>query len=190
MRLSPLILIILLGCGSAKHPPGELVADEPRQEMLPSAIYGPRGDFLLERVAEFDLEARVLSSKRYWLGRGARLAPVDLALGWGPMSDQAVLDHISISQFRRFYWWKAKRMPIPRRDIERHSANMHMIPADDRVARILKRVREGDVVRIDGYLVNASSEDGWRWRTSLTRDDTGNGACELVLVTSVLRSSS
>ena len=28
------------------------------------------------------------------------------------------------------------------------------------------------------------SADGWRWQSSLTRHDTGNGACELLLVQS------
>ena len=59
---------------------------------------------------------------------------------------------------------------------------MHMIPADDSVARALKRVRVGDVVTLDGYLVEADKPGGWRWRSSLTRDDTGDGACEVVYV--------
>jgi hypothetical protein len=43
-------------------------------------------------------------------------------------------------------------------------------------------VRTGSVVRLEGYLVEARADDGWRWRSSLTREDTGNGACELVWV--------
>jgi hypothetical protein len=34
-------------------------------------------------------------------------------------------------------------------------------------------------------LIEAQASDGWRWRSSLTREDTGNGACELVLVKSL-----
>jgi len=41
------------------------------------------------------------------------------------------------------------------------------------------------LVALDGYLVDANRADGWHWRTSLTRDDTGDGACELFYVTSV-----
>jgi hypothetical protein len=33
-----------------------------------------------------------------------------------------------------------------------------------------------------GFLVEARADDGWRWRSSLTRDDTGARACELVFV--------
>jgi hypothetical protein len=107
---------------------------------------------------------------------------VDLALGWGPMSDESALERIDISQSGRFYFWHVKEFPIPRRDIEIHSANMHMIPATAEVERRLLRVRPGQVVALTGYLVEVRGSDGFRWRSSLTREDTGNGACELVWV--------
>ena len=37
-------------------------------------------------------------------------------------------------------------------------------------------------VRIDGWLVEAKAGDGWHWRSSLTRKDTGAGACEVIFV--------
>jgi hypothetical protein len=40
-------------------------------------------------------------------------------------------------------------------------------------------------VIVRGYLVEARGADGWRWRSSLTREDTGAGACELIWVESV-----
>ena len=69
-----------------------------------------------------------------------------------------------------------------REQIERNSANMHMIPANDDVADALDEVRVGNVVSLRGYLVEARAGDGWRWRSSLTRNDTGARACELVHV--------
>ena len=101
------------------------------------------------------------------------------------MSDTAVLRNIDISQGGRFYHWQVREFPIPRREIETYSANMLMIPADALVARELKRVRVGDVVMPGGYLVEADKANGWKWRSSMTRDDTGNGACELVYVQSL-----
>jgi hypothetical protein len=64
---------------------------------------------------------------------------------------------------------------------------MHMIPADAATAKELGRVRIGDKVRIDGWLVEADAPDGWRWRSSLTREDSGGGACEVVYVCSIAR---
>ena len=88
----------------------------------------------MKALAAFVVEARVLGRENYRFDAGAELAPVDLALGWRPMSDSAVLAEIAIHQRNRFYYWFTATFPIPRRDIEIHSANMHLIPASGAVA--------------------------------------------------------
>lgn len=165
-----------------EQPPGVLVADEPRQESVSGMAALEVGDYRLQPLARFELEARVLSRRNYSSDREAALSPLDLALGWGPMSDSSVLAQIDISQGGRFYRWKVEQFPIPRRQIELHSANMHIIPADDTVAAQLDEVRAGEVIRLAGLLVEARAADGWRWKSSLTRGDTGKGACELFYV--------
>ncbi len=59
---------------------------------------------------------------------------------------------------------------------------MHLIPADDYVARQIKKVRRGSIVQFTGYLVEVKGDDGWRWSSSLSREDSGDKACELVYV--------
>src|SRR5690606_11013031 len=77
-------------------------------------------------------------------------------LGWGPMGEDAVLSRLRIRQSARWYHYRwSGDPPIPRREIARNSANMHMIPADAAVARTLRRVRADDRVRIRGWLVQA-----------------------------------
>jgi hypothetical protein len=167
-------------------PPGVLAPDDPVQTPLEASMATILvGDFTLVPRARFDLTARVLSTARYRFDTGAALVPEDFALGWGRMSDSAVLKQIDITQSARFYYWHVRQFPIPRREIETHSANMHLIPADAGVRRALGRARVGQLVALDGYLVDANRADGWHWRTSLTRDDTGDGACELFYVTSI-----
>ncbi|MCX7514047.1 hypothetical protein [Frateuria sp. STR12] len=189
-RWSWIALLVLLGWGALGwwrhrplHPlPGVLAAKAPAQMDLDQGTLLQRGDITLHTRAHVALTARVLSRKDYRFDAGADLAPTDLALGWGRMSDSAVLSQIEIGQSSRFYHWHVDAFPIPRREIETSSANMHLIPADEAVRRAMDRVRAGELVRIEGFLVDASRADGWRWRTSLTREDTGNGACELVYV--------
>ena len=166
------------------HPPGVLVTHTPFQDAVGRAPKLAKPGYVIEPLARFSIEARVVRAEHYRLDRGAELAQVDLALGWGAMSDSAVLEKLSISQGVRFYRWKSVEgeLPIPRRVIETQSANMHMVPADDSVARLLKDVRRGHIVKLSGYLIEASASDGFRWRSSLTREDTGNGACELIWV--------
>ena len=168
-----------------ERPPGVLAPEAPRQLELDGAAPVTHGEYDLRPLARFELKARVLGREDYRFDRGADLVPVDLALGWGPMSDSAVLEHIDISQSGRFYFWRVSEFPIPREAIERHSANMHLIPANASVERALDRVAEGDVVSLRGQLVEASSTDGFTWRSSLSRDDTGQGACELIWVESL-----
>ena len=168
------------------HPaPGVLAAEVPVQVDLDHGAQLQRGDVTLTTRAHFDITARVLSRADYAWGDDAQLIPEDLALGWGRMSDSAVLAKIDISQSGRFYYWHVNEFPIPRREIETSSANMHMIPADAGVKHELEQVRAGQVVHIEGFLVDASRANGWHWRTSMTRDDTGAGACELVYVESL-----
>lgn len=166
-----------------ERPPGVIVATAPEQ--IP--VTAPAPPFQKERytmtaLARFTLTARVLGVERYRFDHAADLAPVDLALGWGPMSDSAVLSRIRITQGGRFYHWRADSFPIPRREIEVNSANMHLIPATPDVEKALKRVRRGSIVELSGYLVEARAGDGWRWMSSMTREDTGAGACELIWV--------
>lgn len=62
---------------------------------------------------------------------------------------------------------------------------MHMIPATPAVAERLADLDEGRRVRLTGWLVDIETTDGYRWSTSLRRDDSGNGACEIVYVCDV-----
>jgi len=133
-------------------------------------------------LEKFDFEARVLRSEHYSMDREAQLAPVDLALGWGPMANPSILDKVTITQSNRFYYWHVDEWPIPRRDIEVNSANMHMVPANAEVERTLRSIHSGQHVTFSGYLIEARAPDGWHWKSSLTREDTGAGACELVWV--------
>ena len=142
----------------------------------------------LQPLASFSIEARVLGREDYRLGREAAFSPTDLALGWGRMDEDAVLAALDISQASRWYRYRWQGAPpIPADEIARSSANMHMIPASDEVAAALNRIKRDDRVRIDGWLVQVDADDGWRWRSSLTRDDSGGGACELVYVCAVTR---
>lgn len=138
-------------------------------------------------LAGFSLQARVLGREDYRMGREARFSPTDLALGWGPMAEPGMADRLSVSQGGRWYRyrWGSEGPPIAPDAIVRNSANMHMVPIDAAVARRLGQVREGEVVRVHGWLVAIDGADGWRWRSSLSRDDSGDGACELVLVCAI-----
>ena len=168
------------------QPPGILVADAPRQKNLVQPVELARGDYRLVAKAEFDITARVILRMRYRFDDMAAVSPVDFALGWGAMSDSAVLEKMSCSQGSRYYacsWQSAEVIEPGRFTVS--SANMHLIPQSPAVEDALLRVRKGQVVTLRGLLVDVLAPDGKRWSTSLTREDSGPGGCEIVLVTEV-----
>ena len=185
-----LLLAVLAAIGSwdyshrpLSHPAGVLVAEAPHQQAVDDATAPwSKGEIAIKPLAAFAMAARVLGRADYHWDTESQLVPTDLALGWGRMSDSAVLDKVEISQATRFYFWRVQEFPIPEREIVASSANMHFIAADRDVARAIGRTRVGDIVSFDGYLVEAHWPNGYKWVSSLSREDSGAGACELVWV--------
>lgn len=165
------------------YPAGILIESEPVQIMVPNEEPAIQySDYKLKPLAHFSLDVRILHRKNYGYDRSAKLVPVDLAVGWGPMSDQAVLDKMEITQSMHFYWYQYQSAPIPKEEIISHSTNLHVIPATSVIASFCKSLRQGELVHLDGELVEATGPGIGTWRSSLSRTDTGNGACELMLV--------
>jgi hypothetical protein len=193
MRLGPIVVAALAIFAGYQlysrrdidRAPGVIAAQEPLQREIDSAAIIEQGDFHLRPRAEFSATVRILRREDYSIGALAKLVPTDFAVGWGPMSDSAVLADIEIGQANRFYFWRTESWPIERNAIETHSANWHLIPANPLVGKVLGRLRAGSVVELRGRLVDIeASEDGMR--TSLSRADTGAGACEILLTDSAL----
>ena len=177
----------------ATGPGGQLACPQmPAPERLGTPLQATVGDapvydirgHRLRPLAGFALEARVLGREDYRFGREAELSPTDLALGWGRMADPVVYQRLDISQGGRWYYyrWGADGPPIPLPEIIRSSANMHLVPANPAVAAAIERVRPDQTVRLRGWLIEVEDDAGWRWRSSLSREDSGNGACELIYV--------
>ena len=144
------------------------------------------GDYTITPLANYQIKAVVLSRERYRNDRGAELAPLDLALGWGPMSTASVINDLNISQSGRWYEYSwSGEPPLDPELIATHSANTHCLPADSDVRRRLLAIKRHDLVTLQGYLVEITAADGYRWRSSLTRTDTGGGACEVFWIISV-----
>jgi hypothetical protein len=191
MRLAPWIFAALAVVGiyrwyttrNIDRAPGVLAAADPAQAPIDSAAVIERDGFKLLPRAEFRAAVRVLHREEYTRDGLARLVSTDFAVGWGPMSDSAVLAGIEISQGNRFYFWRTETWPLSRQEIEEHSANWHVIPENDAVRGVLSKLRVGSLVELRGRLVDIEGPDSSQ-RTSLTRSDTGAGACEILLAAS------
>lgn len=160
-------------------------------EPLQRPVGGSAGPFqqygvTLRPRAEFLADGLLLSRKRY-RDEAGHLSPMDLAIGWGRMSVPGILGDADVGQDGRWYYvtWKHGALPIPPQEMMRSSANVHIIPSTDDVSRSLMALRAGEKIRVTGWLVDVSGPNGFSWNTSLSRTDTGDGACEILYVCSV-----
>lgn len=154
---------------------------EPVQETTVREPFRAEGFRLFPR-AEYDIAARVAGVARYRFDRWAPLAPVDAVLAWGALTGPPYQGRVSYDQIGRYYFWSTRARNLDLHTIRTRSANVHLAPATDNLHRLLVRLDPGDRVRFRGLLVDAIADDGAQLRTSVTRSDTGPGACELLWV--------
>lgn len=72
--------------------------------------------------------------------------------------------------------------------IKTYITNNHLIAANSDVEELINKIDKDDYVQITGYLVNATWEKGvykFALESSLSRDDVGAGACEIIYVEDV-----
>lgn len=164
---------------------------EPMQQRLDDELElaAPPG-YRIVPTDSYDIQALVLSRARYRWDREADLSPVDLLLAWGPATMEPIVDQVAWSQSGRWGFWRwSGDVSINQSELEHNVANVHIIPNPDdyTVRNDVLSIRRGDSVRLQGYLVQISGDDGYRWNSSRSRKDTGDGSCEVFYVTSVER---
>lgn len=147
------------------------------------------GKYTLFPQANYKFSGIVTSKEPYWYGWAGKVAPIDLALAWGKLAEPEISRLIKYSQGNRWYYYEYKTgCPVDNLYIMTHSANNHIIPADDNVLKAVKSIKRKEKVVLEGYLVNVKGkykgEEFW-WNTSLSRTDTGDGACEIFYVMKV-----
>jgi hypothetical protein len=170
-------------------------AEEPFQEELESDISPisfQSGGFQwkITPKAEYQIAARVLRTESYWTGWQSSLSPVDFALGWADLAQEDVDQWISWSQNNRWYFFQWEEGSPYRNDyIISHSANIHIIPANKNIESAALQIDRNDQVLLEGLLVDVdgekTGENHW-WRSSTSRNDTGDGSCELLYLQRVV----
>lgn len=162
--------------------PGIRAFESPVQAPLNHYKTIRKQNYQLMLMDDFSIKGLVLSKRNYIADERADIAPVDLVLGWMRMSDPHVLKDIEIAQNHRFYYWHVDEYPIPRKELESNSTNLHLIPDNKKIRDALLSIKRGEIVELKGQLVDVKDKDGNLWVTSRSREDVGDGACEILLV--------
>ena len=151
-------------------------------------------DLTLTFVNSYDIEGLVVHTKDYMgFDISDQLSPCDIGLAWGNVAANNLSGIISWDHGIRNLKMSCKTEVISflggREYIDSHVSNNHVIPADLWVFWNLRSIHAGDHVRLKGYLVyvDGINTDGtnFKWYSSQVRSDTGDGACEIMYVTSV-----
>ncbi|MBE2221095.1 MAG: hypothetical protein IAF02_06120 [Anaerolineae bacterium] len=136
--------------------------------------------------AQIQIVGRVLSRQTYSRDWQSEISPLDLAIGWGELNDTKVDKWVRWQQSSRWYYYRwPDEAPYDEKYLRTHSSNIHIIPATESLETALLKIDEDDTITLEGKLVDieATSETRrWLSKTSLTRTDSGNGACEILLV--------
>jgi hypothetical protein len=142
--------------------------------------------YTIHPLATFSITAIVLHRERYRYDTCADLSPLDLALGWGPISVASVVNGLDISQSDRWYEysWKGDP-PVSPNLIPTHAGNFHCLPADDHVRDQLLAIHKHDLVDLHGYLVEVDGPGGYCWRSNLTNYSLGEHGCRVMWITRV-----
>jgi hypothetical protein len=166
------------------------LTEAPRQrDVAPAPVFERRG-WRVVAVADYALTARVLGNERYRFDALAGIVPRDLALAWGPAARDDVQVQLKTWQSGRWLHWRTRgpHPPLAIDVLTRSMANVHVVPLDDDIERVLAHIAPGEVVALAGQLVDLARLDGAQTvRSSRTRTDSGAGACEVLLVTAVRR---
>lgn len=150
----------------------------------------PGGTATLSSNTSYMINAKVESARLYDDTIGD-LIPYDLLLAWGDMAIDDVDSKLNWEQGDRRgqvsgSLGSANGVNLSTSYVIGHVSNNHLIPSTDRIARAMKNIKAGDMVRIDGRLVNIrmSLNDNrvLTVNTSKTRSDQGEGACEVIYV--------
>jgi hypothetical protein len=167
------------------------IASEPAQR----ALEPPRGrkieregrSYFIEHTHDFDIAGEVVSTATYSWTFTNPFYEIDLGLIWGPRTE-AYKKKIKFYQGARWLMWSSQSFLSAEeaRDLTQHAGNLHLIPANAGIEKVIRWTRKGDKVRIQGSLVRILDEhERVLLQSSTRRDDSGEGACELVWVDAI-----
>ena len=167
--------------------PGEKTPEQTATHAAPFKRSDFSGDFKFTPLAHYHVYGKVMGAARYHFDWTSSVAPVDFCIVWGGLTEPKILRQLSIHQdFRWCFWEYGADFPYDNQYIGRNMANTHIIPGSPAIGRAAGRVRSGDWIELEGELVRVEGTVGGgsvNWTSSLSREDTGNGACEVMYVT-------
>lgn len=136
----------------------------------------------------YSISAKVQGIKAYDDAMG-EVVPYDLLLAWGMLAEDEVDGSMTWEQSNR-RGTVSGSLNDAGREIDAgyvitHVSNSHVIAANQSIASAFDKIKPGDIIRIDGRLVDIRMVDDnqvYTVNSSKSRTDQGDGACEIIYV--------
>jgi len=157
---------------------GVLVSEEPVYGGLDfRKTWMPLGAFQEMAQGTVDVTARVLARQDYPRTGDGEVLPTDLVLGWGPMSDNRVIDHVTIRLADRGLTVIPDASAGISAKVARAST-MVVAPYSDfhEHAVALDALRVGDVIHLYGWDMKIKRPDGSTWTGGNGQEEIGDRA--------------
>jgi hypothetical protein len=188
------LILLLASCWQRNEFPEDLAVapallEAPVQravDMQPFTVTNKGIDYRIEPRYRYDLHGLVVSyahhNGNYSLHRlwNDHINVADVCVVWSENTDTTDLNRIKFWNGKFTCNYKTSDTDAWNRFREDRISNNHLLTDDEQIRKQIKRVRIGDQIRIRGWLVNYSNNEGFSRGTSTTRDDRGNGACETI----------
>ena len=137
----------------------------------------PVGPYQAMAVGTIDVTARVLARRDYPATGYGELLPTDLVLGWGPMSDNRVIDHVTIRQEERGMALQPDATGAITTEAAYASALQATVYSDFRPhSEALAALRVGDVIHLYGWRQKLKDASGAIWAGGTGHEATGQRA--------------
>ncbi len=107
----------------------------------------------------------------------------DICVIWGANLNDSILEGIRFSSGNWTCFYETKDRDTWESFNPVFFSNNHLITENKALASKILAAGKGDQIRISGYLSNYTHNKGFFRNTSVTRQDTGQGACEIIYVT-------
>ncbi len=172
----------------------ESVTHEPAQTptmVAPFAVTAGGVEYRIKPVFDYEIDGLIVSEhdSDSWhdivhADWNDRINVVDLCMVWGVNAAEGAYRRMQFSSGQFVCYWRTRTLADARADHVRALSNNHLLTDDPRLAKRLRELHVGDQVRLRGQLVEYSHDHGFAFHrgTSVTRDDTGDGACETIFV--------
>lgn len=151
-------------------------------------------DVSFELKAHYVITGLVVE-KRYYFPHKIenKLSRFDLGIVWGPLLAEDLDKYMTFknngNRFLTYRYSNDLTQKLGSKEAVINSlSNNHVIHSDETILKQIRNVKEGDYIKIEGYLVYVTmngKNSVTHWDSSLSRTDHGDGACEIIYVTSL-----